>query len=58
MKRPCEIRAWGVALVEKKGKAKATVAVARRLAVLLHSMWKNETDYSWDAIASRHTQLS
>jgi transposase len=56
MKRPCEIRAWGVALVEKKGKA--TVAVARRLAVLLHSMWKNETDYSWDAIASRHTQLS
>ena len=37
-----ELRSWGMALMERGGKAarkKAVVAVARKLAVLLHRLW-------------------
>jgi transposase len=47
MKRRSDLRTWGLALVEKRGLGKATVAVARQLAVVLHSMWKTETDFRW-----------
>jgi hypothetical protein len=32
--------------------AKATVAVARRLAVILHRMWVDNTPYRWEAEAA------
>lgn len=38
----CDLRRWGLALVERggpHGKKKAAVAVARKLAVLLHRLW-------------------
>lgn len=38
----CELRRWGLRLAERGGKAakkRATVAVARKLAVLLHRIW-------------------
>jgi transposase len=46
-KRESQIRTWGLALVERRGSNRATVAVARRLAVILHAMWKTETDFRW-----------
>ncbi len=40
--RDCALKRWGQALAERKGKAKARVAVARKLAVLLWRLWVRE----------------
>jgi transposase len=44
----CDLRRWGLELVARGGKnakKKAVVAVARKLAVLLHHLWKTGEDY-------------
>jgi hypothetical protein len=33
------VKAWGIRLAKRKGLRKAKVAVARKLAVILHRMW-------------------
>jgi hypothetical protein len=38
------VKAWGVKLVKRNGLRKAKVAVARKLAVILHRMWIDGTD--------------
>jgi transposase len=45
LKRPCALRTWGLALQERKAAKRARVAVARKLAVLLHRLWQDETDF-------------
>jgi transposase len=35
----CSIKAWGIRLANKKGKAKAIIAVARKIAIVMHKMW-------------------
>jgi transposase len=47
VKRPCALRDWGLKLAEAKGPKRARVAVARKLAVLLHRLWLSETDFRW-----------
>ena len=47
VKRPCPLQTWGKALVAAKGAKKAKVAVARELAILLHTLWRAETDFRW-----------
>jgi len=39
------LRAWGVKLAKRTGMEKACVAVARKLAVIMHRMWIEETDF-------------
>jgi hypothetical protein len=34
-------------LVKRIGRKKATIAVARRLAVILHRMWCDGSDFRW-----------
>ena len=46
------LRRWGLALQEKIGGKRATVAVARKLAVLLHAMWKSNTRFRPYLVAS------
>lgn len=44
----CELRRYGMRIASRGGKVskrKATVAVARKLAVLMHHIWKNKTTY-------------
>ena len=41
------LKAWGVRLVKRVGMRKAKVAVARKLAVILHRMWIDGTDFQW-----------
>ena len=36
---PSQLKAWGEALIPRIGKKKARVALARKLAVLLHRIW-------------------
>lgn len=38
-KSRCALRAWALRLRQKKGLKVACVALARKLAVLLHRMW-------------------
>ena len=47
LKRPCALRDWGLKLAETKGVKRARVAVARKLAILLHRLWLSETDFRW-----------
>ncbi len=41
------LKAWGTRLARKVGGKKVTVAVARKLAVILHRMWRDNTDFRW-----------
>lgn len=38
-KQWCGIKAWGVRIAAKRGHKRAVVAVARKLAVVMHRMW-------------------
>lgn len=44
-KRPDRLKEWGDKLMKTKCRAKASVAVARKMAVIMHAMWKDGTDY-------------
>jgi transposase len=37
----------GVKLIKRNGLRKAKVAVARKLAVILHRMWIDGTEFNW-----------
>jgi hypothetical protein len=41
------LKAWGMRLAKRNGLRKATVAVARELAVILHRMWIDRTEFNW-----------
>ena len=41
------LKAWGIAIARRRGMQKAIVAVGRRLAVILHRMWVDGTDFRW-----------
>lgn len=41
------LRAWGMRVAHRRGMRRAIVAVARRLAVVLHRMWVDATDFRW-----------
>jgi transposase len=43
----CKLKAWGHRLWKRIGFKKAKIAVARKLAVLLHRMWRDGTDFIW-----------
>jgi len=47
LKRDCALKAWGLRLQERKGAKRARVAVARKLAVLLHRLWHGACDFRW-----------
>lgn len=41
------LRAWGMKIAKARGMARARVAVARKLAVILHGMWRDNTEFRW-----------
>jgi transposase len=47
VKRPSPLQAWGKALAATKGAKRARVAVARKLAILLHRLWQSDTSFQW-----------
>jgi len=55
----CDLRRWGLKLAERGGKnakKRAVVAVARKLAVLLHRLWKTGEIYNPFYLARKHDQ--
>lgn len=47
LKKDCALKTWGKALAETKGAKRARVAVARKLAVLMHHLWRTGQDFAW-----------
>jgi transposase len=44
------LKAWGVRLAKTRGHRRAVIAVARKLAVILHKMWITGTDFRWSGM--------
>lgn len=40
-----KVKAWGLKVFRKKGARKAAMAVGRKLAVIMHRMWINKTEF-------------
>jgi transposase len=47
IERPCPLRQWGLRIMQRAGLKKVQVAVARKLAAMLHAMWTDGTDFEW-----------
>ncbi len=45
----CKLKAWAHRLWKRIGFKKAKIAVARKLAVILHRMWRDGTDFIWSS---------
>lgn len=43
------LKAWGMGVARRRGIQKAVVAVARKLAIVLHRMWRDGTQFRWSA---------
>ena len=41
------LKAWGVKIAQRRGMKRAIVAVARRMAVIMHRMWVDGTEFRW-----------
>ena len=41
------LRAWGMQVAKRRGMARARVAVARKLACVLHRVWADGTEFRW-----------
>jgi transposase len=50
--RACALQRWGLALAKRVGMRRAKVAVARKLAVLLHTLWRSGEAFRWPAPAA------
>lgn len=51
--RPSQLSIWGRALSERIGARKSLVAVARKLSVVLHSMWRHIMDFRFQHAAAQ-----
>ena len=41
------LKAWAMKIARRRGMKKAIVALARRLAVIMHRVWIDGTDFCW-----------
>ena len=46
------LKAWAMRVAQRRGLSRAIVALARRLAVILHRMWVDGTDFRWSNAAT------
>jgi transposase len=47
LRKPCELRDWGLELAQRTSPKQAKVALARRLATILHRMWLTGESFRW-----------
>jgi hypothetical protein len=43
------LKSWGMRVAKRSSLRKAKVAVARKLAVILHRMWLDGTEFKWSS---------
>lgn len=46
------MKAWAVRIAQRQGSKRAKVALARKMAVVLHSMWRSGTEFRWTVAAA------
>ena len=46
-RKTCALRTWGLRIMKRSGIKKATVAVSRKLAVIMHRMWLDGSEFRW-----------
>ena len=47
------LKAWGMKLAKTRGHRRAVIAVARKLAVILHRMWLDDAPFHWSTEVAR-----
>jgi len=52
VKRQSSLKDWALAIANRSGAGKARVALARKLAVILHSIWRSGEPFRWSTQAS------
>lgn len=52
-----DVRCWAVRLAGRRGFRNAAVATARKTAVVMLTLWKNETDYKWTTEATARSEF-
>ena len=45
-----EVKSWGLRLMRRKGRRRAVVAAAKNLAVIMHRMWADGTDFRHESL--------
>ncbi len=48
------LKAWAMKIARHRGMKKAIVALARRLAVIMHRIWVDGTEFRWTQTSQRH----
>lgn len=46
-KRWSTLKAWDMAVAKRRGLCRAIVAVARKLAIVMHRIWADGTEFRW-----------
>lgn len=49
----CSLRAWGLKVAQRRGRKRAVVAVARKLATVMHAMWRTGEAFQFAAPGRR-----
>lgn len=49
VKRESSLKDWALAIARRSGAGKARVALARKLTVILHSIWRSGEEFRWTA---------
>ena len=57
-RKACALRTWGLRIAKRSGIKKATVAVSRKLAVIMHRMWLDGSDFRWNRDGANAMPLS
>ncbi|QKR99287.1 IS110 family transposase [Sphingomonas sp. CL5.1] len=52
VKRALHLKDWALAIAERAGPGKARVALARKLSVILHSVWRSGEPFRWEPVPS------
>jgi transposase len=52
VKRPSSLKDWALAIAHRSGFGKARVALARKLSVILHTIWRSGEPFRWSSTAS------
>ena len=47
--RPSALKSWGMRVAQRRGHKRAVIAVARKLAVILHHIWLGQDVFRWPA---------
>lgn len=52
VKRPSSLKDWALAIARRSGFGKARVALARKLSVILHTIWRSGEPFRWSPSAT------